>query len=86
ARSAHGAASLVIAVFHSLQTYARRLPVVSAALALWAAALFALGWIGITTLTLTLGGVERTFTVRGRSAPLYEFADAASERILQARR
>jgi hypothetical protein len=86
ARSGHGAASLVIAVFHSLQTYARLLPVVSVALALWAAALFALGWLGVTTLTLTLGGGERAFPVRGRSVALYEFAEAASERILESRR
>ncbi len=85
-RSGHGTASLVIAVFRSLQTYARLLPVLSAALVLWAAALLALGWLGSTTLTLTMGGVERTFAVRGRSAALYEFADAASERILEARR
>jgi hypothetical protein len=86
ARSAHGTASLVVAVFHSLQTYARLLPVVSAVLALWAAALLALGWLGVTTLTLTLGGAERAFAVRGRSGSLYEFADAASERVLEARR
>jgi hypothetical protein len=86
ARSGHGAASLVVAVFHSLQMYARLLPVVSGMLALWAAALVTLGWLGVTTLTLTLAGAERAFAVRGRSGGLYEFADAASERILESRR
>ena len=79
-------AALVLAVFRFLEVCARLLPVLAAALVLWAVALLALGWLGVTTLTLTLGGVERSFGVRGKSAVLYEFADAASERILAARR
>lgn len=76
-------AALVMAVFHFLETSARLLPVLATALLLWAAALLALGWFGVTTLSLTLGGVERAFTVRGRSATLVDFAEAASECILQ---
>jgi hypothetical protein len=79
-------AALVQAAFHYLEVCARLLPALSAALLLWAAALLALGWFGVTTLTLTLGGVERGFAVRGRSVALYEFAEAASERILEVRR
>ena len=80
--SSYGVASVVISVFESLQSFARALPVVAVALVLWAAALFALGWIGVTTLTLTLGAVERAYPVRGRNMMLYEFAEAASERLL----
>ena len=81
-----GVGSAVISVFQSLQSFARALPVVAVALVLWAAALFALGWFGVTTLTLTLGAVERAYPVRGRNAMLYDFAEAASERLLSGRR
>jgi hypothetical protein len=84
--SAQSVAALVLATFRFLETCAQLLPVLAAALFLWAAALLALGWIGFTTLSLTLGGVERVFAVRGRSVTLYEFADVASERLLEARR
>jgi len=84
--SAHAVASAVISVFLSLQSLARALPVLAVALVLWAAALFALGWFGVTTLTLTLGAVERAYPVRGRDAMLYDFAEAASERLLTVRR
>lgn len=81
-----GIANVVIASFRFLQACARLLPVAAVALLLWAAALFALGWFGVTTLTVTLGAVERAYTVRGRNAMLYEFAEAASERVLESRR
>ena len=81
-----GVAKVVIAAFGFLQTCARLLPVAAAGLLLWAAALFALGWLGATTLTVSLGAVERAYAVRGRNAMLYDFAEAASECILQARR
>jgi len=84
--SGQSVANVVIASFRFLRACARLLPVVAAALLLWAAALFALGWFGVTTLTLTLGAVERAYPVRGRSAMLYDFAEAASERMLEARR
>ena len=82
----HSVASAVISVFQSMQSFAHALPVVAAVLVLWAAALFALGWFGVTTLTLTLGAVERDYPVRGRNAMLYDFAEAASERLLSVRR
>jgi hypothetical protein len=83
---AQGVAALVVAAFRFFETCARLLPLVAAALVLLAAALFALSWYGMTTLTLTLGAVEREYPVRGRNAMLYEFAEAASERLLLARR
>lgn len=82
----HSIASAVISVFQSLQSFAHALPVVALALVLWAAALFALGWFGATTLTLTLGTVERVYAVRGRNAMLFDFAEAATERLLLVRR
>ncbi len=76
-------AGVVIASFGFLQTCARLLPVAAAGLLLSAAALFALGWLGATTLTLSLGAVERAYAVRGRNAMLYDFAEVLSERILK---
>jgi len=79
-------AGVVIAAFHFLQTCARLLPVAGAALVLWGAALFALGWLGATTLTLSLGAVERAYSVRGRNLMLYDFAEAVGESVLAAGR
>jgi len=84
--STQGVASAVVSVFLSLQSFAHALPAVAVALLLWSAALFALGWYGMTTLTLTLGAVERDYAERGRSALLYQFAEVASERLLAAGR
>ena len=78
-------AGAVIATFGFLQTCARLLPLAAAGLLLWAVALCALGWLGATTLTVSLGAVERAYAVRGRNAMLYDFAEVLSERILQAR-
>jgi len=81
-----GVASAVISVFLALQSLAHALPALAVALLLWAAALFALGWFGVTTLTVTLGAVERDYAERGRSAMLYQFAEVTSERLLSAER
>lgn len=79
-------AAVVVAVFRFLRAAAQLLPVAAAGLVIWAAALFALGWLGFTTLTLTLGAVERAYAVRGRDALLYDFAEALSERVLKVKR
>jgi hypothetical protein len=50
---------------------------------LGAAALAGLGWLGETTLALAFPGGERTYGVRGRSAPLLDFAEAVSEKLMQ---
>jgi len=84
--SGQNVAAAVIAAFHFLQTCARLLPVAGAALVLWGGAMFALGWLGVTTLTLSLGAVERAYAVRGRNLMLYDFAESVSERILVAGR
>ena len=40
------------------------------------------GWLGSTTLTLTLAGVERVYPIRGRDPRLLDFAEALSERVV----
>jgi hypothetical protein len=46
------------------------------------AALGALGWMGSTTLMISLPGAERAYTVRGRDTLLLDFAEALSERLM----
>jgi len=41
-----------------------------------------LGWLGSTTLTLTLAGAERVYPIRGRDPRLLDFAEALSERVV----
>jgi hypothetical protein len=58
------------------------LPAVALAAAVGGAALAVLGWLGSTTLTLGLGGGERTYRVRGRDTLLLDFAQLAAERLM----
>ena len=44
--------------------------------------LCALGWMGTTTLRVSLPGAERIYPVRGRSTLLLDFAEALSERLM----
>jgi len=83
--SAQTIAAVLVSLFHGMQTAARLLPVLGGALAAWGVALAALGWMGLTTLTLTLGAAERAYAVRGRNTPLFEFTEVLSERMLKAR-
>jgi len=84
--SAQTMAAMLVSLFGGMQTAARLLPVFGGALGAWGVALAALGWIGFTTLTLTLGAAERAYAVRGRSALLFDFTEALSEHMLKARR
>jgi len=77
---------ILASTFRGMQTAAKLLPVLGSALAAWGVALLALGWLGCTTLTLTLGAAERTYSVRGRNAMLFDFTEVLSERMLKARR
>jgi hypothetical protein len=51
-----------------------------------AAALAALGWMGRTTLVVSLSGAERVYPARGRDTMLLDFAEALSERLTLARK
>jgi hypothetical protein len=71
--------------FRVLEAAARLLPTLAWLLVLAAALLGVLGWLGRTTLTLTLAAVERDYAVRGRSAMLFDFAELVSEQLMQRR-
>jgi hypothetical protein len=79
-------ADILVSAFRGMQTAARLLPVLGGLLGAGGAALAALGWLGYTTLTLTLGAAERAYSVRGRNRMLFDFTEILSERMLKAKR
>jgi hypothetical protein len=81
-----GIAGVLHATFRFLEAVARLLPVLGAALGIAGVVAAAFGWIGATTLTLTLAASERPYAVRGRDDMLLDFAEALSERMMLLRR
>jgi hypothetical protein len=76
-----GVARALYGLFHFLEGVAALLPAAGLACALGGAALAIVGWRGTTTLTVTLGGGERVYGVRGRDTLLLDFAESVSERL-----
>jgi hypothetical protein len=68
--------------FRVLEALGSLLPVAALACVIGGAALGALGWMGSTTLLVSLPGAERVYTVRGRDTLLLDFAEALSERLM----
>ncbi len=68
--------------FRVVEALANVLPLFAVLVVLGGIALGVLGWLGSTTLTLTLAGVERVYPVRGRDPRLLDFAEALSERVV----
>jgi hypothetical protein len=73
--------SLLLASFSVLGGIARSLPVLAAMLAAIAAALAALFWMGLTTLTLSFAATERFYAVRGRNPLLIQFAELVAAQL-----
>ena len=73
-------------VFRMVEVVASALPVVALACVIAGGALCAFGWLGTTTLAVSLPGSERVYPVRGRDTALLDFAEALSERLTAARR
>jgi hypothetical protein len=86
AAGATGIAAALHAFFSFLEATARTLPLFAAVAGLGGAALAALGWLGVTSLTLTFAGGERIYPVRGRNTRLLDFAEAVAERLMQVKR
>lgn len=72
--------------FRTLEALASLLPVAALACVIGGGALGALGWIGSTTLLVSLPGAERAYSVRGRDTLLLDFAEALSERLMLPKR
>jgi len=81
-----GVARALYNFFRVLEGIAAILPAAALATVLGGAALGVFGWRGATTLTLDLGGNERVYSVDGRDGLLLDFAELASERLIDAAR
>lgn len=67
--------------FRGLEALGSLLPVAALGCVIGGGALGAVGWIGRTTLLVSLPGAERLYAVRGRDTLLLDFAEALSERL-----
>jgi hypothetical protein len=86
AKSDQGVAKALYGLFRLLMALASLLPVAALACVIGGAALGALGWMGRTTLIVSLPGAERVYPTRGRDTMLLDFAEALSERLTAARK
>jgi len=84
--SGQNVARALFSLFRFIEVVAALLPAVALATALGGGALAVLGWRGSTTLTLILGGAERSYSVRGRDTLLLDFAEMTAERMMAAAR
>jgi len=82
AKSEQGVGKALYGFFRLLTALASLLPVAALACVIGGGALCALGWMGSTTLLVSLPGAERVYPVRGRDTMLLEFAEALSERLM----
>jgi len=82
----HGVARSLYGLFRAIEAVANALPVAALAAVLGGGALAGFGWLGNTVLTLTFASAERVYAVRGRDTRLLDFAEAVSERVMQAKR
>ena len=76
-------AQLLRGTLHALGALASVLPAAGVAALLGGGALAAFGWIGMTTLVLSLPATERAYSVRGQSRMLVDFAELLAERVAQ---
>ena len=86
AGSPSGVGAALHTLFRIVGAAARALPFLAVAGALGGAALVALGWLGVTVLSLAFAGGERTYLVRGRSTPLIDFAETVSQKLMLLKR
>src|ERR671915_1437620 len=82
AAGAQGVGKVLQGFFRLLEALASLMPVAALACVIGGAALCALGWMGSTTLLVSLPGSERVYPARGRDSMLLDFAEALSERLM----
>lgn len=82
AKSDQGVGKALYGLFRFLIALAAALPFAALACVIGGGALCALGWMGTTTLLVSLPGSERTYPVRGRNTLLLDFAEALSDRLM----
>jgi hypothetical protein len=81
-----GVARALYSFFRTLEALGSLLPVAALACVIGGAALGAFGWLGSTTLLVSLPGAERLYRVRGRDTLLLDFSEALSERLMLLRK
>ena len=81
-----GVARALQGFFRLLEAVASLMPVAALACVIGGGALCALGWMGATTLLVSLPGSERLYPARGRDTMLLDFAEALSERLMLLKR
>jgi len=86
AAGTQGVARALHGFFRLLEFLASLLPVAALGCVIGGAALCALGWMGSTTLAVSLPGAERLYPARGRDTMLLDFAEALSERLMLTKR
>ncbi|HSA88809.1 MAG TPA: hypothetical protein VLF42_02820 [Burkholderiales bacterium] len=86
AKSDQGVAKALYGFFRFLMAVASLLPTAALACVIGGGALCAFGWIGTTTMLVSLPGSERAYPARGRSTMLLDFAEALSERLMLLKR
>jgi hypothetical protein len=86
AAGAQGVGKVLQGFFRLLEALASLMPVAALACVIGGAALCALGWMGSTTLLVSLPGSERLYPARGRDSMLLDFAEALSERLMLLKR
>lgn len=72
--------------FRAVEALGSLLPVAALGCVIGGAALGTFGWLGRTTLLVSLPGAERAYSVRGRDTLLLDFAEALSERLMLPKR
>ena len=82
AKSDQGVGKALFGFFRFVTAATSFLPVAALACAIGGGALCAFGWLGTTTMLISLPGAERTYPVRGRNTLLLDFAEALSERLM----
>jgi hypothetical protein len=79
-------ARLLRGTLHVLGALASLLPTVGVACVFGGGALAVFGWLGATTLVLSLPGADRAYAVRGQNRLLVDFAELLAERVAQSGR
>jgi hypothetical protein len=73
-------------IYRAIEAVASMMPVAALACVIGGGLLCAFGWLGRTTLSISLPGSERVYAARGRNSELLDFAEALSERLMLVRR
>ncbi|HEY8250447.1 MAG TPA: hypothetical protein VIG70_07565 [Burkholderiales bacterium] len=83
---AQGVPGALHSFFRLLEALASLLPVAALGCVIIGGVLCALGWMGSTTLLISLPGAERLYSTRGRDTLLLDFAESVSDRLMSLRR